>query len=145
MAIIRWNPWNISSLLEDDWSLPTIPGLSRLGQGLNIYETEDALVAETAVPGIPEDKLEITVEDGIVRITGSNQQTQEDKSDRRYFMSSMASSFNYSFRLPEGVLADEEPTAEVENGVLTLVFKKMEKLPPKKVKVVKKTKEAVKQ
>lgn len=144
MAIIRWNPWNISSLLDDDWNLPTIPGLSRLGQGLNIYETEDAMVAEAALPGIPEDKIDITVEDGIVRVTGQSEQTQSDKSDRRYFMSSMASSYNYSFRLPEGVLADEEPNAEVEDGVLTLTFKKAEKVAPKKVKVVKKAKEIVK-
>jgi HSP20 family protein len=141
MAVIRWNPWNISSILEDDWTLPTIPGLSRLGQGLNIYETEDALIAEAALPGIPEDKIDITVEDGIVRITGSVDQTQEVKDQRRYFMSSMASSYNYSFRLPEGIIADVEPNAEVDNGVLTLTFKKVEKAAPKKVRVVKKAKE----
>ena len=141
MALIRWNPWNISSLLDEDWNLPTIPGLSRLGQGLNIYETEESLVAEAALPGIPEDQIDITVEDGIVRVTGQSEQTQSDKTDRRYFMSSMASSFNYSFRLPQAVLKDEEPKAEVEDGVLTLTFKKVEKVAPKKVRVVKKAKE----
>jgi HSP20 family protein len=144
MAIIRWNPWNISSLMDEDWNLPTIPGLSRLGQGLNIYETEEALIAEAALPGIPEDKIDITVEDGIVRVTGSIEQTQADKSDRRYFMSSMASSYNYSFRLPPGVLADEEPRAEVEDGVLTLTFRKTERVAPKKVRVVKRAKESAK-
>lgn len=134
MAIIRWNPWSLSSLLDEDWNLPTIPGLSRLGQGLNIYETENSVVAEAAMPGISDDEVDISVEDGVVRISGSTKKTQEDKGDRRYFMSSLASSYNYSFRLPEGI-ANEEPEAEIENGVLVLTFKKVKKAPPKKIQV----------
>ena len=140
MAIIRWNPWSINSLLEDDLDMPTIPGISRMmGQGLNIYETEDAIVAEAAVPGIPEDKIDISFDDGVVRVTGSYDQTQEEKEKRRYFMTSMARSFNYSFRLPQG-LSDKEPSAELEDGILRLTFQKVKKAPPKKIAVTKKTK-----
>ena len=136
MAIIRWNPWNMERMLEDDWEMPTIPGLSRLmGQGLNLYETEDAIIAEAAVPGISEDKIDITFENGIVRVTGSSESQEEEKNKRRYFMTSMATSFNYSFRLPDGVVGDEEPVAELEHGVLKLIFKKMQKKEPKKIKV----------
>lgn len=136
MAIIRWNPWNMERMLEDDWEMPTLPGLSRLmGQGLNLYETEDAIIAEAAVPGISEDKIDVTFENGVVRVTGSSESHEEEKNKRRYFMTSMASSFNYSFRLPEGVVSDEEPVAELEHGVLKLVFKKMQKKEPKKIKV----------
>ena len=95
MAIIRWNPWNLDRVLEDDFEFPTIPGISKfMSQGLNLFETEDALVAEASVPGIPEDKIDVTFEDGIVRVTGSVQQSEEDKTKKRYFMSSMATSFN---------------------------------------------------
>jgi len=140
MAIVRWRPWNISSIFEEDFDMPTIPGLSRLvGQGLNLYETEDAVVAEAAMPGIPEDRIDVTVDDSIVRISGSYEEKEEEKGKRRYFMTSMSSSYNYSFRLPEGV-KDEEPKAEVNDGVLTLTFKKVKKAPPKKIKVSKKQK-----
>lgn len=140
MAIIRWNPWNLSSIFEDDWDLPTVPGLSRLGQGLNIYETEDALVAEAALPGIPEEKIDVSVEDGVVRITATAEDKQEEKSQRRYFMSSMVTSYNYSFRLPQGLIEEGEPQAEMDNGVLALTFKKVKKAPPKKIQVIKKAK-----
>lgn len=143
MAIIRWNPWNFERMFDDDWELPTIPGVSRLmGQGLNLYETQDAIVAEAALPGIPEDKVDVTFEDGIARISASNEATQEEKDKRRYFMSSMSSSYNYSFRLPQGVVQDEEPQAEMEDGVLRLTFKKVEKKEPKKIRVIKKAKTA---
>lgn len=141
MALIRWNPWNLQNVLEDDWDLPTIPGLSRLaGQGMNIYETEDAIVAQVAVPGIPEDKIDVSIEKGVVRVSAATQEEKEEKGKRRYFMSSMQQSFNYSFRLPEGMLSDEEPSADLENGVLRLAFKKVAKTPPKKIKVAKKGK-----
>lgn len=139
MAIIRWKPWNLPSL-DDDWDFPTIPGLTRLGSGLNLYESEDEIVAEAALPGIPDDKIDITIDDGIVRITGSSSGKQEETSQRRYYMSSMSQSFNYSFRLPDGI-TDEEPSAEVANGVLTLRFKKIQKAPPKKVKVISRSKQ----
>ena len=136
MALIRWNPWSINRFLDEDWDMPTIPGLSRLaGQGLNLYETDDAIVAEAAMPGIPEDKIDVTVDDGVVRITGSYEEKEEDKGKRRYFMSSMASSYNYSFSLPEGAVSGKEPVAELDNGILRLRFEKKEKIPPKKIKV----------
>ena len=142
MAIIRWNPWNIERFFEDDWDFPTIPGVSRLaGQGLNLYETEDAIVAEAALPGITEDKIDVTFENGVVRVSANAEEKQEEKNKRRYFMSSMTTSFNYSFRLPEGIVRDEEPKAELEDGVLKLTFKKVQKKEPKKIKVTKKAKQ----
>ncbi len=141
MALIRWNPWSLDRMFDDDFEMPTFPGLSRLaGQGLNIYETEDSVVAEAALPGIPEDKIDVSVDKGVVRISGSTSQNEEDKTGRRYFMSSMSESFNYAFRLPEGLLESGEPEAEVDNGVLRLIFKKAEKVPPKKISVRKKAK-----
>ncbi|MCL5784157.1 MAG: Hsp20/alpha crystallin family protein [Patescibacteria group bacterium] len=141
MPVIKWNPWNISSIWEDDLELPTVPALSRLmGQGLNLYETNDSVVSELALPGIPEDKIDVSVEDRTVRVTASVQEKQEEKGQRRYFMTSMASSYNYSFKLPETVAEGEEPQAELENGILTLTFKKVQKAPPKKVKVIAKAK-----
>lgn len=136
MAIVRWNPWSLSSLFDEDWNLPSAVSRS---QGLNIYETENALVAEIALPGIPEDKVDVSVDNSLVRISGSMEEKKEETKEKKYFMSSMASSYNYSFRLPENV--KKEPEAILENGVLTLTFPKTEESQPKKIKVVAKKKE----
>lgn len=133
MPIIRWRP---RSLFDEDWSIPTIPGLSRLmGQGLNLYETEDEFIAEAATPGIPEENIDVSVEEGVVRISGSSQVTKEDKGRRSYFMNAISSTYDYSFQLPSG-LEEEEPKAELHRGILTLRFKKTRKEAPKKVKIV---------
>ena len=136
MALVRWNPWNLSSILEDDFDFPTIPGVSKMfGQGLNIYETEQEIVAEVALPGVAEDNIDVSIDRGVVRISAAVDRSEEDKSGRKYFMSSMSSSYNYSFRLPEGSVADTEPEAVLEHGVLKLHFQKPEKVAPKKIKV----------
>ncbi len=142
MALIRWNPWNLTSLLEDDLELPTQLSRLGMGQGLNLYETDSQIVAEVSIPGIQEDSVDVTVDDGVVRITAHAEDTKEDKDNRRYFMTSRVSSFNYSFRLPEGIVSDEEPNCELEHGILTLRFKKQQKAPPKKIAVRAKGKEA---
>ena len=136
MALIRWNPWNLPSVFDEDWDLPTVPGISRmLGQGLNIYETEQEIIAEVALPGIPEDKIDVSIEEGVVRISATNEARQEDSDKRRYFMSNLSSSYNYSFRLPEGIASDQEPEATLAHGVLKLNFKKVQQAAPKKIKV----------
>ncbi|HEX8924085.1 MAG TPA: Hsp20/alpha crystallin family protein [Patescibacteria group bacterium] len=140
MPSIRWNPWSMDRFLDEDWDLPTIPLLSRLsGQGLNIYETETEVVAELALPGIPEDRIDITVDNGIVRISANSQESADDKNKRRYYMAQMNSTYNYAFRLPEGVDPDKEPICELNYGVLSMHFSKIHKTEPKKLKISKKS------
>lgn len=141
MPIIRWNPWSIDRFFDEDFELPTIPGISRfVSQGLNLYETDNEIVAEAALPGISEDKIDVTVDEGIVRIVGSNVHKDEDKK-RKTFMSTLSSSYNYAFRLPQGVIADKEPACELSDGILTVHFSKMQKTPPKRLKITKRAKE----
>jgi HSP20 family protein len=143
MAIIRWNPWSIDRFFEDDVDLPTLPGLSRLvGQGLNLYETDDQVVAEAALPGIPEENIDITIDDNVVRVSGSYQEKDEDRNKKRFYMSNMSQSYNYTFRIPKDIVADKEPVCEYDNGVLKMSFQKVEKQAPKKIKVSKKSKES---
>jgi HSP20 family protein len=138
MALIRWNPWKLSSILDDDLEFPTLNGLTRLGQGLNLYETDKELVAEAALPGIAEDQIHVTVDEGVVRVAATNQKSEEERDSKRYFMSTLATSYNYSFRLPQGVLADQEPNCELEDGILRISFQKTEPKEPKTIKVVSK-------
>jgi len=90
------------------------------------------------VPGIDEEAVDVTVENRVVRVSAVSSDKTEDKSNRRYFMASRATSFNYTFRLPDDVAEDSEPKAELHQGVLTLTFPKVQKTPPKKVKVTSK-------
>lgn len=145
MAIIRWNPWNIDRLIDEEWDFPAIPGFARLvGQGLNIYETDSDVIIEAAMPGIPEDKIDVTVDDdGIVRVSGSKEESKEEKDKKKFFMSSMSESYNYSFRLPKNADLNTEPACELNNGILKMSFPKVEKQAPRKISIKKATTENI--
>lgn len=140
MTLIKWNPWNTPALFDDDWDLPSLPSIAHFDKGLNIYETDNSVVAEVSLPGIPEDKIDVSVDKGVVRVSASMEEKSEEKGKRKYFVSSMSQAYNYSFRLPEGLSDKDEPEASLENGVLTLTFQKAEVVPPKKLKITKKGK-----
>lgn len=136
MAVIRWNPWNIANFFDEEgWDMPTIPGLSRLGQGLNLYETKDAFVAEAALPGVSSDRIDVTVEDGLVRITGGQEQKKEQQDAARYLMNELSYAYNYAFRLPKNVDQNTEPSASFDNGMVQLTFQKIQKAEPKRIAI----------
>ncbi len=138
MAIIKWNrtyPTLWPSMLDDD--LLDWPNLSS-DKGLNVYETDDAVVVEAAVPGIPEDKVEVTVEGNILTISGTHDENQEEKDKKKVvYKSSRQTSFSYSTSLPR-MVDSTKAAAEVENGVVKVTVPKMEEEKPKKISVTKK-------
>lgn len=138
MPIINWKPWSLSRMLEDDLDIPTLPLLSKMAaQGINLFETEKEFVAEAILPGIPEENVEITTNNGVVRVFAHKEENEEEKNKKRYFMSAINTSYNYSFKIPEGIDNNVEPTCEIENGVLKMRFQKLEQVPPKKLKITK--------
>jgi HSP20 family protein len=143
MAIIRFDPFknDIFSLQKqifqpffedvEDW-----PELT-LTQGLNVYEEDDKVVVKAAAPGIPEDKLNITYEDGVLHIKGSVEETEEEKKKNKVvYRKQMVSSVDYTTYLPRAIDA-ESIEAEIENGVVTVKAPIAEAAKPKRIAVKK--------
>jgi len=137
MSISRWNPTSISSFFDDEFDFPAFTSSRNISTGLNMYETDSEVVAEMAMPGVSEDKVDISMDGRMVNVSSHIEEKKEEKDKKRYFVSSMSSRFNYSFRLPENV-SGEEPEATLTDGILTLTFAKRVNDAPKKIKVNKK-------
>lgn len=139
MAIIKWNRpypsvWPSSIFDEDFFEWPEISS----DRGLNIYETDDNVVVEAALPGIPEDKVDVTVEGNVLTISGNHDATEEEKSEKKVvYKSSRQTSFSYSTSLPR-MVDGSKAQAEVENGVVTINIPKSEEEKPKRIEVKKK-------
>ena len=138
MSIIKLNPfrndifsWGRQPFFEDveDW-----PELT-MTQGLNIHEEDDKVVVKVVVPGIPEDKLYITYEDGILHIRGSVQETKEEKEKKKVvYRKQMISSVDYTTYLPRAIDSGKID-AEVKNGILTIKATVAEEARPKRIVV----------
>ena len=136
MAIVRWNRWGPSLWDEDFW--PSFnPNWDNFPQssGLDIYETDDAVVIEAQVPGIPEDKVEMFMEGNVLTIEASIEETDEQKEAKKaVYRETRQRSFHYSVNLPRGVNA-EKANAEVVDGVLKVTIPVAEEEKRKRIEV----------
>lgn len=71
------------------------------------------------LPGVEEKDIELTVENGLVTVSGEKRQSREEKDDTWYFSERSYGSFRRSFRVPQD--ADEDAVkAELKDGILTV-------------------------
>lgn len=141
MPIVRFNPFFPRSWIrtlwpedEDEW-----PELT-LTEGLDVYEEDDKVIVKAAVPGVPSNKVDITYEDGVLRIKAKVEESEEEKKKRKvvYRMERVAS-FDYTTTIPRPI--DEKTIeAQVEDGVVTVTAKIAEAAKPKKIPVKTKSK-----
>lgn len=69
------------------------------------------------LPGVSEDDIELTVEEGVVTVRGEKKTQQEKKGDTWYFSERQYGAFRRSFRLPEDADGDKA-SARMIDGVL---------------------------
>jgi len=140
MALVKWHRWGWPSLLEerDFRDLMNFPEYIDEASGLDIYETDDAVIVEAQVPGIQEKDVDVTVEGNILTISAKREETEEEKEKKKtVYKCTRQTSFHYTTTLPRMVNA-EQAEAEVENGVVKITVPKAEEEKPKKVSVRKK-------
>lgn len=142
MALVKWNPWSPmwpSLFDEDNWNkLSNWPDLSSSSTGLDIYETDDAVVVEAQVPGVKEQDVDVTVEGNVLNIVAESKEEEEQKEKKKtVYKSTRQTSFNYSTSLPR-MVDGTRAKAEVENGVVKVTIPKAEQEKPRRISVTKK-------
>ncbi len=114
----------VTPLWRPRWSLWQWPDWA-VGDNLavDVYETDDSLIVQATLPGVRQEDVEITEQDGWLTIRAQSQQeTQyEDRGwvrrERRY------GAWQRSLRLPADVKVDKAK-ATLENGVLSIELPK---------------------
>ena len=75
------------------------------------------------LPGVADEDIHLTVENGVVQLSGEKKSSREEKGETWYFSERQFGSFSRSFRLPED--ADGAGVkAEMKDGVLTVTVPK---------------------
>ncbi len=112
---------------DEDWLTP--PSTQN---GLSIYEDENKVYVEAAVPGIDPKDVDVTYQDGYVWVRGETK--EEEIKDKKYYRRAV-SSFSYRVAVPGDVDASKDPEATCKHGVMTIAFAKSPKVQPKKIQV----------
>ena len=109
-------------------------GLDGPALPLDVTTSEDAVTIEAALPGIKPEDVDITVENGTVRISGKT--AEERKADEGSYVVQeiRRGSFSRTVTLPNG-LEPDKATATFEHGILRLEIPKAEQLKPRQIKI----------
>jgi HSP20 family protein len=135
MPIIPWRPFgDLDKFFSDDewlfpvWHLKQEPAM-------DIYETDKDVVAKVNLPGVDPEKVEISVENGMLKVSGKMEEKQEEKKKDYYRKEIRYGSFERIAKLPAEV-KEKEIEATYDKGVLEIVMPKVEKAKAeKKIKI----------
>ncbi len=135
MAIVRWRGRFPTSFFDDEnWLEPTWP-FNVSETGLDIYETENSVVVEAQIPGVPEEEVDISVEGNVLTIAADHQETEEEKEDKKaIYRETRQRSFRYTTNLPRSVDA-EKADASIDQGILRVEIPIAEEERAKKIEV----------
>ncbi|RME49593.1 MAG: Hsp20/alpha crystallin family protein [Caldilineae bacterium] len=101
---------------------------------LDMYETDDNLIVEAALPGITPEDVEIAVQDGVLTIKGEIKREAEENVTYHLRERYPYTAFERAITLPVDINADAAE-ATFKNGILTLVLPKAEEVKPKRIEV----------
>ena len=137
MSLIRWSPmWD--PFAEMDEMLNRLPTTNQGQKGfvpvMDVYETKDAVVAETPLAGVNPKDVEVSVENGVLTIKGESKKEHEVE-DKNYYRKEMRSgSFFRQVALPTAV-KEAEVKAEFEDGLLKVTCPKAAPTTAKRIAV----------
>lgn len=122
MAITKWDPFVRLPRWFEDFDEP-------VSRGLKIKETDNDIVAEAVVAGVPAKNVEVHIEDGVLTIKAES--TEEKKNEDEYHSSSYQ--YYYTAALSGG--AWDKAEADIENGIVVVTIPKAEAARPRKIEV----------
>ncbi len=141
MSLIPWRSFSDLDKFfgDDEWLLPVFPRVDITRPAMDVKETDKEVVAEIEIPGFDPEKVDVSVEDEVLRVKGSMDEKKEEKEKGYWRKEIRKGSFERMVRLPVAVKEDAIE-ATYEKGVLKVVMPKAEDKPGSKVKIQVKSK-----
>ena len=131
--VIRFSPF---SAFEPFFRFPYLPETSQAAAWnppVDVVEQTDRILVKVEVPGVDEQDLRVTFEDGMLTVGGERRFERRD--DSNYHRIERAyGSFTRTFTLPRSVEASQI-AANYRNGVLEIEIPKKEESRPKQISI----------
>jgi HSP20 family protein len=140
-TLVRWAPFSELASLQNE--------LSRFMNGLHegngrtaqswiptadVWETEGEVVYAFDLPGIPEDKISVELDEGALTISAEREREESVEDGRFYRFERRFGSFTRTIGVPQGV-TESDVKAEYRNGVLEVHVGKPEQPKPRKIQI----------
>jgi len=144
--LVQWNPFQELEQMHNQLASLFEGGTHRHPNGrrlstvemwtpvVDIVEDDRAYLVTAELPGIRKEDVHLTLEDGVLTITGERKQEHEEKTRKFHRVERAYGSFSRSFALPENVDA-EKIEARFRDGVLAVAVAKSESARPRHIEV----------
>src|SRR5690349_15143407 len=138
-TLVRWDSFREAAAVHNE--------LSRLMNGLfegngrttqtwvptlDAWETDDAIVYAFDLPGVPQDRISVEVDDGTLTVSAERERSEEVSRERYHRFERRFGSFARTVALPQGV-SEDQITAAYKDGVLEIAVPKPEQVKPRKI------------
>lgn len=134
----NWPLWSSPFRILDE-AMPTLLGRSLFSDSLrswapavDVSEDENALTFTAEVPGFSKDDLHISIENGMLSLSG--ERSLEGKREEYNRVERTYGKFERSFSLPSTVDANKIQ-ADLKNGLLTITVPRREEARPRRISV----------
>lgn len=101
---------------------------------MDVEEDENKIVVRTELAGIPKEDVNITLEDGVLTITGEKKSDRQVDEKNYHLVERTFGSFHRTITLPSGV-DGSKASASFENGVLMIEVPKAEAAKPRRLEI----------
>ena len=140
-TLVRWEPFRELAQLQGEMGRLVNGLLEGQGRGtqqwvpsLDVWETDAELVYAFDLPGVPEEQIQIEVQDDTLTISGERARETTEQGDRFYRFERRYGSFGRAVGLPAGI-DDSKIEASYVDGVLEVRVPKPEEAKPRRIQL----------
>jgi len=108
--------------------------ISQWSPAVDIVEDDKEFVIKAELPEVKKEDVRVTVENGVLTISGERKFEKEEKNKRYHRVERSFGSFTRSFSLPEGANPSKVHAA-FKDGILQVHLQKSESTRPKQIEV----------
>lgn len=132
---MRIIPWRNDDFFDDDW----FPTTSLKEAALNLYETDDEIVAEIGTIGVDPENIEVLIGEEYIEVKGESQREEEEKEKNYWKKEIYKGSFEKVIKIPPNIDKDKIEAVDGKGTLKIIMPKKDEKKSEKKKIEIKKS------
>ncbi len=143
MNLVNWTPFRDMEGIIDRYANLTAPHARAAGgagkafdwrPSVDISETKRDYLIKAELPEVEKEDVHVSVENGLLTITGERKYLKEDETETQHRVESMYGRFSRSFTLPSDT-DEAKISAKSKNGVLTVRIPKTQEVVEKPVQI----------
>lgn len=145
MSLTRHNPWSVFDQLQRELNMPMTKfdtedngniATANWAPAVDIKEDDKAFTLLADIPGVDPDKIEVTMDKGVLTIKGERQSEKKTEAENYKRVERQYGVFYRRFTLPDSANADAIE-AHSEHGVLNITIPKQEVAQSRRISVKK--------